>query len=253
MKTTTTKILLVIAVAFFSMALLGKPVKRNAARKITSKEVLSKIDITAKSLHSFQAQFLQTEIDPVFDEIYESTGKFYFNKATSVDDNKTPVFQLRFDYLKPDQTTTIINGGSVIIYTPEMSEPQESYLIDDIKMDAFFAPFVSSERLRENYDAIVLEETSKKVTVLFSPKTDIVRKHFRELRVTFSKSNWLPLSIYQLKRSGQKITFKFAKIVLNRTISQDMFTLSGLKKSLTGYSSHRRAKKSAKRKKGRDK
>jgi len=223
----------------------GKSSHNKANKKMTPKEVLAKIDQAAKSTHSFQALFLQTEIDPVFDETYESSGKFYFNKAVSVDESHTPLFQLRFDYKKPEQSTTIISGGSVIIYTPEMSEPQESYLIDDIKMDAFFAPFVSSERLRENYDLVVLEESSKKITVLFSPKTDVVKKHFRELRVTFSKSTWLPLSIYQLKRNGQKITFKFAKPVVNRTISKKMFTLDGLKSSISFRPRKKTSKKSS--------
>jgi len=242
-KTTLLVIILTVSIAF------GKSVKHNSGssrkNKITTKEILSKIDATARSTHSFQALFMQTEVDTVFDELYESTGIFYFNKLISRDKNRTPVFQIRFDYLKPDKSTTIIDGGKVIIYTPEMSEPQESYLIDDIKMDAFFAPFISSERLRENYDIVVTSEDSKKVTVLLSPKTDIVKKHFRELRITFSRSNWLPISIYQVKKNGQKITFKFARIKVNRSISQDMFSMKGLKASLP--SSHRRRKAKVKK------
>ena len=239
--------IILLVVAFAIGSVFGKSVKKNtpsaSKKKITSKEILAKIDTTAHSIHSFQALFMQTEVDTVFDELYESTGIFYFNKLTSNDKNKTPVFQIRFDYLKPDKSTTIIDGGKVIIYTPEMSEPQESYLIDDVKMDAFFAPFISSERLRENYDIVVTGEDSKKVTVLLSPKTDIVKKHFRELRITFSRSNWLPISIYQIKKNGQKITFKFARIKVNRHIGQEMFSMKGFKASLpSSYSRHRKAK-----------
>jgi len=223
-----------------SGVVLGKSAKLSAGasdkKKISCEQILSKIDTTSRSTHSFQALFSQTEVDSVFDELYESTGIFYFNKLVSTDNHQMPVFQIRFDYLKPEKSITIIDGGKVIIYTPEMSEPQESYLIDDIKMDAFFAPFISSERLRENYDMVVTEEGHKKVTVLLSPKTDIVRKHFQELRITFDKAHWLPVSIYQVKRNGQKITFKFAQIKVNRSISQDMFSMKGLKASLPARS-----------------
>ncbi|MCK5852797.1 outer membrane lipoprotein carrier protein LolA [bacterium] len=248
MKITTTLLIIVLA----SGIAFGKTTKqssgKSAGKGITSKEILSKIDRTARSTHSFQAFFSQTEVDSVFDELYESTGIFYFNKLVSTDEHKTPVFQIRFDYLKPEKSITIIDGGKVIIYTPEMSEPQESYLIDDIKMDAFFAPFFSSERLREHYDMIVTDDNPKRVTVMLSPKTDIVRKHFRELRITFNKANWFPISIYQVKRNGQKITFKFARIKVNRSISQDMFTMKGLKASLPSRS-RRKPKKKAKPKK----
>jgi len=244
-----TKITLLIFIFLVGSA-FGKTVKKSkktATRdKITSEEILTKIDTTARSTHSFQAFFLQTEVDTVFDELYESTGIFYFNKLVSYDAKRTPVFQIRFDYMKPEKSTTIIDGGKVIIYTPEMSEPQESYLIDDIKMDAFFAPFISSERLRENYDIVVTSEDPKRVTVLLSPKTDIVKKHFRELRITFSRATWLPVSIYQIKKNGQKITFKFAKIKINRSISQNMFSMKGLKASLPA--SRYRRKKTKERK-----
>jgi len=235
-----------LVIIFTASFAFGKSVKHNinppAKKKITCKEILSEIDATARSIHSFQAVFLQTEVDTVFDESYESTGIFYFNKLVSNDKNRTPVFQIRFDYLKPEKSTTIIDGGKVIIYTPEMSEPQESYLIDDVKMDAFFAPFISSERLRENYNMVVTSENSKKVTVLLSPKTDLVKKHFRELRITFNRSNWLPISIYQVKKNGQKITFTFARIKVNRSISQKMFSMKGLKASLPSSPHHRKAK-----------
>jgi len=239
MRTKATILFIIFTVTFA----FGKSAKHNTGtsskKKITSKEILSKIDATARSTHSFQAIFQQTEVDTVFDELYESTGIFYFNKLVSHDKNRTPVFQIRFDYLKPEKSTTIIDGGKVIIYTPEMSEPQESYLIDDIKMDAFFAPFISSERLRENYDIVVTSEDTKKVTILLSPKTDLVKKHFRELRITFSRSSWMPISIYQVKKNGQKITFKFARIKVNRSISQNMFSMKGFKASLPS-TSHRR-------------
>lgn len=249
MKITTTLLIIIMA----SGSVLGKPTKQNsraaASKEITCKEILSKIDTTARSTHSFQAFFSQTEVDSVFDELYESTGIFYFNKLVSTDNHQMPVFQIRFDYLKPEKSITIIDGGKVIIYTPEMSEPQKSYLIDDIKMDAFFAPFISSERLREHYDMVVTDNNPKRVTVLLSPKTDMVRKHFRELRITFNKANWFPISIYQLKRNGQKITFKFARIKVNRSISQDMFSMKGLKASLPSRS-RRKAKAKPKKNPG---
>jgi len=238
----TTSLLIVI---FMVGIVCGKTTKQSAKKDLTSKKILSQIDTTAHSLHSFQALFSQTEVDPVFDELYESSGIFYFNKLIAKDDNKTPVFQIRFDYLKPEESTTIINGGKVIIYTPEMSEPQESYLIDDIKLDAFFAPFVSSKRLRDHYDVVIADEDTKTVTVLLSPKTDLVKKHFNELRITFHKGNWLPTSIYQVKKNGQKITFEFSKIKKNRTISQEMFT----KKGITTQRSPRRSRRKRKPKK----
>ncbi len=215
----------------------------------TVAEILSNIDATAKRVHSFQAMFKQTEVDPVFDELYESSGKFYFNKMIHGTHKDAPVYQLRFDYMTPEKSVTIIDGAKVIMYAPDMQKPQESYLVDDVKMQAFFAAFMSTEGLREHYEVVVTEESARTVTILLVPKTDTVRRHFRELRITFKRTTWLPISIYQHKHNGQQITFTFDRIQLNRTVPPELFTAKGLR--ISGKRARRPAKSGKKTEKKR--
>jgi outer membrane lipoprotein-sorting protein len=125
---------------------------------------------------------------------------------------------------------TIIDGSKVILYAPEMDKPQESLLIDDVKMQALFSAFMSTKRMREHYDVMVTESSHKRVTVVLLPRTQAVRQNFRELRITLSPRTWLPVSICEYKLNNQRITFTFEQPQVNRTIPADMFSVKSLDK-----------------------
>ena len=78
--------------------------------------ILEKIDEAANKVKTFSATFKQTDLDPVFDEFEESYGNFVFQK-TKDKRSKEIIFKVRFDYKKPDKSTTIIDGSKIIIYT----------------------------------------------------------------------------------------------------------------------------------------
>ncbi|MCK4983632.1 MAG: hypothetical protein KAS17_11950, partial [Victivallaceae bacterium] len=88
MKTAMTCLIVALTAGFLYGA---TPRSHKNKKNITTEEILSKIDATAKSLHSFQASFQQTEVDSVFNELYESTGKFYFNKMICGEHREAPV------------------------------------------------------------------------------------------------------------------------------------------------------------------
>jgi len=219
-----------IFVVFSVLIIFVLPV---SGKKITKEEklqiILEKIDKASNKVKTFTANFKQIDLDPVFDEIEESYGSFVFQKLKGTTEDNEKLFRIRFDYKSPDKSITIIDGSKVIIYSPEMESPQESYIVDKIKLQVFFAGFLSKENLEKNYEILLESINPKKITLQLIPKTRAGKSHFRELRISFNAITWLPSLIHQTKKNSQQITIMFKNVRTNRTISQQTFTAKGLK------------------------
>ena len=204
-----------------------------AGKKITKEEklkiILEKIDEAAKKIKTFSATFKQVDLDPVFDELEESYGTFIFQKLKSNSENTEQIFRMRFDYKKPERSVTIIDDSRIIIYSPDMEDPQESFIVDKVKLQVFFAGFLSKKTLEENYEILLESADAKNVTLQLIPKTKAGKGHFRELRITFNTVTWLPSLIHQTKKNRQQITIIFKNIHINRIISPQTFTTKSLK------------------------
>ena len=203
-----------------------------SGKKLTNEKklqlILEKIDKAANKVKTFSATFKQTDLDPVFDELDESYGSFVFQKSKDKRSKET-VFKLRFNYKKPDKSITIIDGSKVIIYSPEMETPQESYLVDKVKLQVFIACFLSKKMIEKNYEVILENSNPKKITLQLIPRTQAGKNHFRELRIEFNAVTWLPSTIHQIKNNSQQTTIMFKNTRTNRIISPQTFTSESLK------------------------
>jgi outer membrane lipoprotein-sorting protein len=191
-------------------------------------KVLAQIDARAQGIHSLRATFTQVDFDPIFEEQDTSSGTVRLVRTQPGGAEAPPIYQIRFDYMEPERSVTIVDASRVIVWTPEMEAPEESYLIDDTKMQTLLAGFISTERLREHYDVMIETQSSHTVTLRLVPKSEQARQQFREMRITFSKRTWLPTTIYHFKLNGQNVTFTFDNVKLNTTIPGDVFTAGSL-------------------------
>ncbi len=219
-----------ILIIFSALIILVLPV---SGKKISKEEklqiILKKIDKASNKIKTFTANFKHIDLDPVFDELEESYGSFIFQKEKDKTEDDEKIFKVRFDYKKPEKSIFIIDGSKVIIYSPGMESPQESYLVDKVKMQVFFAGFLSKENLEKNYEILLENITPKKITLQLIPKTKAGKNHFRELRISFNTITWLPSLIHQTKKNSRQITIMFKNIRTNRTISPQTFTAKSLK------------------------
>ena len=218
------KLFIFLAVFFLVLPVSGKKLTKEKKLQL----ILKKIDKAADKIKTFSANFKQIDLDPVFDELDESFGSFVFQKAKE-ERSKETVFKMRFNYKKPDKSITIIDGAKVIIYSPEMEAPQESYLVDKVKLQVFIACFLSKKMIEKNYEVILESSNPKKITLQLIPKTQAGKNHFRELRITFSATTWLPSTIHQIKNNSQQTTIMFKNTRTNRIISPQTFTSKSLK------------------------
>jgi len=200
--------------------------KGKKAEKV--KTIIAKIDAASSKLRTYSARFTQVDVEPAFDEMTTMSGSFKLMRKV-IPNQPEPLYYMRFDYKKPEQSVTIINESKIILYKPGMIKPQESMMVDNIKLQALFAGFMSTKTLQENYEIFLTDESHSTVSLLLNPKTEIARSNFKDLRITFSKTTWLPVTIVQNKTVGQQITITFKSPQVNRTVSSKIFTVESLK------------------------
>jgi outer membrane lipoprotein-sorting protein len=221
----------IFCLSLSTVLVMGKSAGKVSTGKESDKQVsaiLAKIDNASRRIRTYSASFNQVDVEPAFDEITMSSGRFHLMRKT-IPDQRDPVYLLRFDYTKPERSVTIINDAKVLLFKPGMIKPQESMMVDNIKLQALFAGFMSTKSLQEHYEIFLTDNDAASISLLLNPKTETARSNFKELRITFSKSSWLPTTIVQHKIGGQQITMTFKNPQVNRTLNKKIFTAESLK------------------------
>ena len=187
---------------------------------------LSSLGEKVKNLASFTADFRQLDKDPLFMDESEHSGKLSFLR--SVKDGATNCF-LRFDYLQPEKSVTILTAKGIILYTEDMTEPQVSPSRDGNRADLVFSIFLSPAALKRHYE--VAANGGKSNSFKLTPKSDFAKSFFSEAEADFSETTGLPERLRQLKLNGQDITITFANPILNAPVASNYFDASSLKKT----------------------
>lgn len=187
---------------------------------------LNKIGEKMKDLKTFTADFKQLDKDPLFMDESEHSGKLSFLR--SVKDGATNCF-LRFDYLQPEKSVTILTAKGIILYTEDMTEPQVSPSRDGNRADLVFSIFLSPAALKRHYE--VAANGGKSNSFKLTPKSDFAKSFFSEAEADFSETTGLPERLRQLKLNGQDITITFANPILNAPVASNYFDASSLKKT----------------------
>jgi len=204
------------------------PLALFAAEGNETDAALDKIGEKVKDLKTFTANFRQLDKDPLFMDESEHKGKLSFMRT--VKDGVTNCF-LRFDYLEPEKSVTIITPTGVFLYTDDMTEPQFSPSRDGNRADLAFAVFQSSDTMNRHYDVTVNKESGKKHSFKLIPKSDFAKSFFSEAEADFSDATGFPERLRQVKLNGQDITIYFSDHILNAPVASNYFDASSLKKT----------------------
>lgn len=193
--------------------------------------VLTNIERSAQGVKTFQARFVQTTVTPALGEKDVAAGTMYLVKKSGTEPGHKPVVLLRFDYKEPEPSVMIMNEAQVIFYKPGF-KPEVHQLVDDLKTESLIAGFTSTERLRQHFLVKLGRQTASRVTLILTPLSDVAMRTFRELRITFNRTTWLPVAVYQHKTNDERITFQFQDIRVNYAVAGELFTLEGVARAV---------------------
>ena len=190
--------------------------------------VLARLTDKVKDLKTFTADFRQLDKDPLFMDESEHKGKLSFLRQAN---DKTTNCFLRFDYLEPEKSVTILAPNGVLIYTEDMTEPQFSPSRDVNRADMVFSTFVSPKALKRHYDVSIAKSESGKISFKLAPRSAFAKEFFSEAEVDFSEKTGLPERLRQIKLNGQDITIHFSSPAFNVSLPTNYFDASCFKKA----------------------
>lgn len=200
--------------------------------------ILQNINARTRQIISFNARFRQTSADPTFDETDISSGRMYFLKKSPTEGQPATAYLVRFDYLKPELSVTIMNESKIILWQ-QGAAPQEHAMVDNLTMRTLLAGLTSLDELHEQFLITITSQSHTRVTLKLTPASDIARRTFRELFVTFDTHSWLPVIVQQDKLSGERVTLQFEEPVVNRSIGAELFTLAYLQRQISNQQAYK--------------
>ena len=94
--------------------------------------ILEQIETHTRRISSFSANFKQISLERAFNETDQSSGRLVVLKKRGGDAAAMPVCLVRFDYVTPERSVTIMNESRVLVWQQGL-QVQEQPLVDDLK------------------------------------------------------------------------------------------------------------------------
>ena len=188
----------------------------NVVVKIEDKhlnEIISGIENSARHTRTYCAYFHQCEYNKYDVPGAETSGRFFLERQRySAEEDEKPrlYFRMRFEYLQPKAAVTILDGANLYSLRQDKKEAQ-TLLVDNRKIEVAFAGFMSMKELLEHFNVSIAAENTKEVALELTPSSEMARKLFASVRLTFDKISFLPTSVTQNRHDGGRNLFILAK------------------------------------------
>jgi outer membrane lipoprotein-sorting protein len=157
---------------------------------ISTENVLTMLDKSAKDFHSLTADVEHVKYTAVVQDTSTESGQIFVRK-----DDK-----MRIDFLKPDPKTILRNGDALYIFTPKINRVEEYNIGKHREMaDQYLALRFGTkgESLKKNYVTKVTGEEEfdnhKTVVLELTPKSDQARTQISKIQMWIDEASWLPV------------------------------------------------------------
>jgi outer membrane lipoprotein carrier protein len=211
--TLTTRKLAVLSLAFA----LSWCLRPGLARAERLDDVLKEMKKAGDRLQTLTADFQQTDFDFILKDQETSRGKLYL---------KVPG-RLRWETEGPRAKVLTVKDGLARLYNPTANQVNE---FEQGKGGRTGADLLvgfgkSNEKIRENYDVSLVDETSDDVVLSLVPKPGSSASIFERIELTLEKKTWTPVKsvFYESNRDHTEIAFE--NVVVNGPVANSVFQL----------------------------
>lgn len=180
-------------------------------------EVLAEMDKAGKRLKTMTADFRQTDHDFILKDEEESAGKLYLAVPG----------RIRWEYAPPREKLLVVKDELVRLYNPTANQVQEFRRGKGAKSggaDLLVGFGSGNEKIQENYDVSLGEETDSTVAISLVPKNPEASM-FTRIELTLDKTSWNPVQSVFHSPNRNRTEIRFANVVLNRNLPPATFEL----------------------------
>jgi outer membrane lipoprotein carrier protein len=200
------------AIALPSTAATSKPAS------VTLESVIKRVQDQQKKTQTLQAEFKQEKELALLSKPEVSTGTFVFSKPNNV----------LWSYSAPKRVQMLITNGTLTTYYPDLNKAERI----DVKRfeDRIFKYMGASGAIDElsRYFDFTFTDTSTSPTWVFDldPKSKVVAKRVKHIRIWIEKSSYLTSKIEYVEGDGDITRYEFTNIKVNQPVEQGWFTLN---------------------------
>lgn len=199
-----------------SLALLSLVAAPASADRLD--EVLAEMKKAGDALETLSADFEQTDHDFILEDQEVSTGKLFVAVPG----------RIRWEYLTPAPKVLLVKDERVRLYVPSANQVHEFQQGKGGRSggaDLLVGFGRSNEKIAENYDASLVEESAKSVVLKLVPKPDSAASLFTAIELTVDKKTWTPTSSVFHEPTRDRSVIVFQNMVLNGELPADVFEL----------------------------
>lgn len=176
---------------------------------------IKKINEKTQDVASLQADFEQQKLLSFLEEPVVSKGKFWFHEPN----------QIRWEYQYPYLYTIIMNNGLLTVkdegneHTSDLSSNQIFEQMNSLITGSIQGKLLSDD---EHYSKKYFQ-TEGRILIRFIPKDMQLLSYLDYMEIGFSKNTLEVETLLMHEPSGDFTKMNFSNIIMNQTISEDVF------------------------------
>jgi outer membrane lipoprotein carrier protein len=205
-------VLFALAVSLFT----GGPARAASPDRLD--EILAEMDKAGKRLKTMTADFVQTDHDYLLKDQEETKGKLYLGVPG----------RIRWEHAPPREKVLLVKDDLVRVYNPtarQVHEFKRGKGSKDGGADLLIGFGSNNERIRENYDVSLSEESDSTATLALVPKPGSPASLFTRIELTLDKKTWTPVRSVFHSPNRNRADIRFENVALNRELPSDVFEL----------------------------
>ena len=202
-----------IVFAFAVSLLVGEP-----ARAERLDEVLAEMNKAGKRLKTMTADFVQTDHDFLLKDQEETRGKLYLAVPG----------RIRWEHAPPREKVLVVKDDLVRVYNPAAHQVHEFRRGKGAKSggaDLLIGFGAGNEKIRENYEVSLVEETDATASIALVPKPNSQASLFTKIELTLDKKSWSPVRSVFHSPNRNRADIQFENVVLNGDLPSGIFEL----------------------------
>ncbi len=179
-------------------------------------EILAEMQKAGAELKTLAAKFEQTDHDFVLEEAEVSNGRLFLRLPG----------RIRFEHLSPAPRVLLIRDERVRLYNATSNQLMEFERGKGGNGADLLIGFGSgNDKIGENYDASLVEETDEAVVLKLLPKPGSAASMFAFLELTISKKTWTPIRSAFYEHNRDHTVILFQNTIINGVLPNGAFEL----------------------------
>jgi outer membrane lipoprotein-sorting protein len=179
-------------------------------------EILAEMQKAGAELKTLAAKFEQTDHDFVLEEAEVSNGRLFLRLPG----------RIRFEHLSPAPKVLLIRDERVRLYNATSNQLMEfERRKGGNGADLLIGFGTGSDKIGENYDASLVEETDEAVVLKLLPKPGSAASMFAFLELTISKKTWTPIRSVFYEHNRDHTVILFQNTIINGVLPNGAFEL----------------------------